>query len=258
MKKTGIVVASAIALTACASSGESVPASASADLQATATQTCAQAAAAHHITSIFLDGGAVDWPNENPLPGTTVCVENRDGSNKHCTPTDAKGNASLEVPPCTDVRVTYTLAGYLSINQLFRITTTSAPIYTRMLTIAQMQHSGDVLGIPFDPTKAYPVTTMWTPPGTDPLAGVSLHLSPASGTVFYLDDSGNPTTALHATEANGIAAVANASAGSATEMTATAPGKTCKPQFAVPGTAPNSAVVELMPSSIGEALFFCE
>jgi hypothetical protein len=259
MKRIGITLVSGLALSACAVRGSDElqsSSSLSVDSERAQHETCLEEAAAQHITSIALEGQAVDFPNHGPLRGIHVCVENRDGSNAHCGDTAANGRVSLEVAPCNDIRVTYEAAGYFSVNQLLRVATTSVPIGTRVLTVAQAQTTGDQIGVPFDASKARPAVTMWTP-DNHPLSGVSLGMTPASGTAYYVDANGVASASLTATSSWGVAGRFNADAGGSSEVTATATGKSCAPAYAVPGHAANSAVVELRAGSMGEAIFYC-
>jgi hypothetical protein len=217
---------------------------------------CQAEAAAHHITSIALEAFAVEYGNDDRgIAGVHVCIENRDGTNSRCGDTDASGDRPLTVAPCTDIRVTYAKDGYLGINQLARVETKSVPLGTRMVSLAQGRDTGTVLGLTLDVTKAQPFVTTWTS-ADDALSGVSVAMSGAAGTRWYMDADGNPSSGGSATSAYGIMGFFNAELG-VVEMTATKPGKTCVPQFAVPGSAPNSAVVENLAGSIGEALFVC-
>jgi hypothetical protein len=98
---------------------------------------------------------------------------------------------------------------------------------------------------------------MWTADNA-PLAGVSLAMSPASGTPYYVEPNGDASGSLRATTSRGVAGVFNADAGISAEVTATAPGKTCAPVSAVPGSGAGSAVVEMIAGSMGEAIFQCQ
>jgi hypothetical protein len=260
MKSVVIAVSGTVfALAGCAASSDDGVRASTAALSTTEEarlDRCHADAAAHHVTSITLDAFAVDYPDQNPMSGVHVCIEGRDGSGAQCGDTNADGDLSLTVAPCTDIRVTYGKSGFLGINQLTRVETTSVPLGTRMVSLVQGQDTGTALGKTLDVALAQPIVTAWTS-DNHALAGVSVAMTGATGTRWYMNGSGDPSSSGSSTSAHGIMGFFNAGLGTV-EMTAKKPGKTCAPMFAVPGTAPNSALVENLAGSIGEALFVCQ
>jgi hypothetical protein len=256
MKSVAIALTVIALLAGCSTSADDGSVTSASASELVRVDRCKADAAAHHITSVTLDGFAVDYPAQDPIAGVHVCAESRDGSNRRCSDTDSDGEVSIKVAPCQDIRVTYTSVGFLGINQLLRIETESPPLGTRMVPIARAQAVGTAIGQTLDLGKAQPIITTWAV-DDEPLAGVSVSMTGATGTSWYLDAAEVASTALSSTTSRGIMGFYNSGLGTA-EMTASKSGKTCVPISGIAGTAPNSAVVENLAGSIGEAAFRCE
>src|ERR1700754_3722705 len=94
------IACSLVTLAGCAAASDDGPgsaagASAALGSEAARLDTCAADAAAKGVTSVSLNGWAVNFPAQAPLAGVHVCVEGRDGSDHRCTDTDAAGKVSF-------------------------------------------------------------------------------------------------------------------------------------------------------------------
>jgi hypothetical protein len=216
---------------------------------------CLADAAAKNVTEAHIATHTVTFPAQAPIAGALVCLETLAGEQHQCITTGADGTGTFTVDPCTDWRQTFAAAGYLGANQLNHVDTADITIGTRLVTLAQAQALAHAMGTTYDTSKPLVVIGTYSP-GHVPLAGVSLSEENGS-TAWYLSGAGVPTTSLGATSGAGLMGFLDPPFGT-TEVTATAPGKTCRPIPSMAGGSPNAALVEVIPGSLNEALIECE
>lgn len=177
-----------------------------------------------------------------------------------CVTTDANGNYTITVPGIpgdVQLAVDATAAGHFGTTVVEQEvpTLTTWPVQFALQTTAAATTLITSGGFTVTPGKGFARMVIFGT-GTQRIAGATVAISPASGSVAYADASGKLKPALTATTSSGVVMLGDLTPGPIT-ITVTAAGKTCNADNSAntwPGTGGSSAAALAVADTITENL----
>lgn len=180
---------------------------------------------------------AIDYPSEAPVEGARICIRETGA----CGTADDTGQLDLAVPVDGDYIIEVAADDYMPGIFPIRGDASDDEWMMLMVKVAVVDALYATMGVERDPAKGVAAGSALTVDG-DGVAGVTGELSPASGTPYFFDADGVPTT-MGATSAEvPFFGYVNVDPGEVT-LSGSHPDLVCENAYGPLGSTPNSVKV---------------